>query len=55
MLGIRSTIKKLLSLNVAVDGIVLNSMDTSKSNYYGYNYYYGGYYNKGYSYSTEKA
>ena len=53
MLGIRSTIKKLLSLNVNVDGIVLNSMDTSKSSYYGYNYYYGGYYNKGYSYSTE--
>ena len=53
MLGIRSTIKKLLSLDVTVDGIVLNSMDTSKSNYYGYNYYYGGYYNKGYSYSTE--
>ena len=53
MLGIRSTIKKLLSLDVTVDGIILNSMDTSKSNYYGYNYYYGGYYNKGYSYSTE--
>ena len=55
MLGIRSTIKKLLSLDISVDGIVLNSMDTSKSNYYGYNYYYGGYYNKGYSYSTEKV
>ena len=53
MLGIRSTIKKLLSLDVNIDGIILNSMDTSKSNYYGYNYYYGGYYNKGYSYSTE--
>ena len=53
MLGIRSTIKKLLSLEVSIDGIILNSMDTSKSNYYGYNYYYGGYYNKGYSYSTE--
>ena len=53
MLGIRSTIKKLLSLEVNIDGIILNSMDTSKSNYYGYNYYYGGYYNKGYSYSTE--
>ena len=53
MLGIRSTIKRLASLNVSIDGIILNSMDTSKSNYYGYNYYYGGYYNKGYSYSTE--
>ena len=53
MLGIRSTIKKLLSLEINIDGIILNSMDTSKSNYYGYNYYYGGYYNKGYSYSTE--
>lgn len=53
MLGIRSTIKKLASLDVNIDGIILNSMDTSKSNYYGYNYYYGGYYNKGYSYSTE--
>ena len=53
MMGIRSTIKKLESLNVQLDGIILNSMDTSKSNYYGYNYYYGGYYNKGYSYSTE--
>ena len=55
MLGIRSTIKKLESLNVKLDGIILNSMDTSKSNYYGYNYYYGGYYNKGYSYSTENS
>ena len=55
MLGIRSTLKKLASLNVNVDGIILNSMDTSKSNYYGYNYYYGGYYNKGYSYSTEQT
>ena len=53
MMGIRSTIKKLESLNVQLEGIILNSMDTSKSNYYGYNYYYGGYYNKGYSYSTE--
>jgi len=53
MLGIRSTIKKLASLEVHLDGIILNSMDTSKTNYYGYNYYYGGYYNKGYSYSTE--
>jgi len=55
MQGVRATIKKLESLNVNLDGIILNSMDTSKSNYYGYNYYYGGYYNKGYSYSTEKA
>ena len=55
MAGVRSTIKKLESLNVKLDGIILNSMDTSKSNYYGYNYYYGGYYNKGYSYSTEEA
>jgi len=55
MLGVRSTIKKLASLNVSLDGIILNSMDTSKSNYYGYNYYYGGYYNKGYAYSDEQA
>ena len=55
MLGVRSTIKKLASLNVTLDGIILNSMDTSKSNYYGYNYYYGGYYNKGYAYSDEQA
>jgi polysaccharide biosynthesis transport protein len=53
MLGVRSTVKKLASLNIELDGIILNSMDTTKSNYYGYNYYYGGYYNKGYSYSTE--
>ena len=55
MLGVRSTIKKLASLNITLDGIILNSMDTSKSNYYGYNYYYGGYYNKGYAYSDEQA
>ena len=51
MLGIRSTIKKLNNLNIKADGIILNSMDTSRSSYYGYYYYYGGYYTKGYKYA----
>ena len=51
MLGIRSTLKKLSNLNIKADGIILNSMDTSRSSYYGYYYYYGGYYTKGYKYA----
>ena len=51
MLGIRSTLKKLNNLNIKADGIILNSMDTSRSSYYGYYYYYGGYYTKGYKYA----
>ena len=51
MLGIRSTLKKLSNLNIKADGIILNSMDTSRASYYGYYYYYGGYYTKGYKYA----
>lgn len=51
MLGIRSTLKKLSNLNIKADGIILNSMDTSRSSYYGYYYYYGGYYTKDYKYA----
>ena len=51
MLGVRSTIKKLHNHNIKADGIILNSMDTSRASYYGYYYYYGGYYNKGYKYA----
>ena len=48
--GIRSAYKKLKNVNVTVDGLVFNDLDTSKASYYGY-YQYGGYYNKYKSYS----
>ena len=48
--GIRSAYKKLKNVNVTVDGLVFNDLDTSKASYYGY-YQYGGYYRKYKSYS----
>ena len=48
--GIRSAVKKLKNVNVNVDGIVFNDLDTSKASYYGY-YQYGGYYRKYKSYT----
>ena len=50
MVGIKSVIKKLNSVQVKVDGLIFNDLDTSKASYYGY-YQYGGYYNKYKSYS----
>ena len=48
--GIKSVLKKLNSVQVKVDGLIFNDLDTSKASYYGY-YQYGGYYNKYKSYS----
>jgi len=48
--GIKSVIKKLNNVNVKIDGLVFNDLDTSKASYYGY-YQYGGYYSKYKSYS----
>jgi len=48
--GIRSVLKKLKNVNVKIDGLIFNDLDTSKASYYGY-YQYGGYYNKYKSYS----
>ena len=48
--GIRSAVKKLKNVNVNVDGLIFNDLDTSKASYYGY-YQYGGYYRKYKSYS----
>ena len=48
--GIRSALKKLKNVDVKVDGLVFNDLDTSKASYYGY-YQYGGYYRKYKSYS----
>ena len=48
--GIRSALKKLKNVNVNVDGIIFNDLDTTKASYYGY-YQYGGYYKKYKSYS----
>ena len=50
MVGIKSVLKKLENVDVKVDGLVFNDLDTSKASYYGY-YQYGGYYNKYKSYS----
>ena len=50
LVGIKSVIKKLQNVDVQVDGLVFNDLDTSKASYYGY-YQYGGYYNKYKSYS----
>ena len=50
MVGIKSVLKKLENVDVKVDGMVFNDLDTSKASYYGY-YQYGGYYNKYKSYS----
>jgi capsular exopolysaccharide synthesis family protein len=48
--GIKSILKKLKNVDVSVDGLIFNDLDTSKASYYGY-YQYGGYYNKYKSYS----
>ena len=50
LVGIKSVIKKLSNVQVKVDGLIFNDLDTSKASYYGY-YQYGGYYNKYKSYS----
>jgi len=50
MAGIRSALKKLKNVNVKIDGLVVNDLDTSKASYYGY-YQYGGYNSKYKSYS----
>jgi polysaccharide biosynthesis transport protein len=50
LVGIKSVLKKLNNVQVKVDGLVFNDLDTSKASYYGY-YQYGGYYNKYKSYS----
>ena len=48
--GIKSAVKKLKNVNVEVDGLIFNDLDTSKASYYGY-YQYGGYYRKYKSYT----
>ena len=48
--GIKSAIKKVKNVNVKIDGLIFNDLDTSKASYYGY-YQYGGYYSKYKSYS----
>ena len=50
MVGIKSVLKKLENVDVKVDGLVFNDLDTSKASYYGY-YQYGGYNSKYKSYS----
>ena len=50
LIGVKSVIKKLNNVQVKVDGLIFNDLDTSKASYYGY-YQYGGYYNKYKSYS----
>ena len=50
MVGIKSVLKKLENVDVRLDGLVFNDLDTSKASYYGY-YQYGGYNNKYKSYS----
>ena len=50
LVGIKSVLKKLSNVDVKVDGLIFNDLDTSKASYYGY-YQYGGYYNKYKSYS----
>jgi len=50
IVGIKSVLKKLQNVEVNIDGLVFNDLDTSKASYYGY-YQYGGYSNKYKSYS----
>ena len=50
MAGIKSALKKLKNVDVKVDGLIINDLDTSKASYYGY-YQYGGYGSKYKSYS----
>ena len=49
LVGVKSVIKKLNNVQVKVDGLIFNDLDTSKASYYGY-YQYGGYNNKYKSY-----
>jgi capsular exopolysaccharide synthesis family protein len=48
--GVKSALKKLGNVNVKIEGLVFNDLDTSKASYYGY-YQYGGYYSKYKSYT----
>ena len=48
--AVNSVIKRLNNVQVKVDGLIFNDLDTSSASYYGY-YQYGGYYNKYKSYS----
>ena len=50
LVGIKSALKKLNSVNAKVDGVLFNDLDTSRASYYGY-YQYGGYYKKYKSYT----
>jgi len=50
LVGIKSILKKLENVDVKVDGLIFNDLDTSKASYYGY-YQYSGYYNKYKNYS----
>ena len=50
LVGIKSALKKLNSVNAKVDGLLFNDLDTSRASYYGY-YQYGGYYKKYKSYT----
>ena len=50
MAGIKSAVKKVKNVNVKIDGLIFNDLDTSKASYYGY-YQYGGYYSKYKSYT----
>ena len=46
--SLMSSIKKIKSVGVIIDGIILNDIDTSNKGYGYYNYYHG-YYGKKYS------
>jgi succinoglycan biosynthesis transport protein ExoP len=39
-LAFMSSIKKIKNINVKIDGIIINDLDTSKDSYYNYNYNY---------------
>jgi succinoglycan biosynthesis transport protein ExoP len=42
-----SSLKKMQNVNVKIDGVILNDLDTSKDSYYSYYYnYHSNYYNK---------
>ena len=48
--GMQSALKKLKNVEVKIDGLIINDLDTSSASYYGY-YQYGGYGSKYKSYS----
>ena len=50
LLELNLHLKRIKNVNVKIDGLIFNDLDTSKASYYGY-YQYGGYYNKYKSYS----